>query len=153
MTGQIADTVTTHRSDYGTVRLGRRDIDGLLLCAEHFGAPYDLLAAALGAQPARLRGIVARWRRAGYAATGRLGPGPAWCWLTPAHRRHTPHRRRPDHDPRTTDDTWQQRTPPTSETRDQPCISHSGQGIPVPRILPEARILPRNPGYSAPFIG
>ena len=27
---------------------------------------------------------MARWRRAGYAATGRLGPGPAWCWLTPA---------------------------------------------------------------------
>jgi hypothetical protein len=25
---------------------------------------------------------VTRWRRAGYAATGRLGPGPAWCWLT-----------------------------------------------------------------------
>jgi hypothetical protein len=41
------------------------------------------LAAALDAQPARLRGITARWRRAGYAATGRLGPGPAWCWLTP----------------------------------------------------------------------
>ena len=33
-------------------------------------------------RPERLRGIVARWRRAGYAATGRLGPGPAWCWLT-----------------------------------------------------------------------
>ena len=30
----------------------------------------------------RARGIVARWRRAGYTATGRLGPGPAWCWLT-----------------------------------------------------------------------
>jgi hypothetical protein len=29
-----------------------------------------------------LRGIVARWRRAGYAQTARLGPGPAWCWLT-----------------------------------------------------------------------
>ena len=72
------------RADYGAVRLGQRDIDGLILCAEHFGAPYDLLAAALGAQPARLRGITARWRRAGYAATGRLGPGPAWCWLTPA---------------------------------------------------------------------
>ena len=54
------------------------------MCAEHYGAPYDLLAAALGAQPARLRGITARWRRAGSAATGRLGPGPAWCWLTPA---------------------------------------------------------------------
>ena len=66
------------------MRLGRRDIDGLILCAEHYGAPYDLLAAALAAQPARLRAITARWRRAGYAATGRLGPGPAWCWLTPA---------------------------------------------------------------------
>jgi hypothetical protein len=57
---------------------------GLILCAEHYGAPYDLLAAALDVQPARLLGITARWRRAGYAATGRLGPGPAWCWLTPA---------------------------------------------------------------------
>ena len=49
-----------------------------------YGAPYDLLAAYLGVQPDRLRGIVARWRRAGYADTGRLGPGPAWCWLTRA---------------------------------------------------------------------
>ncbi len=72
------------RADYGAVRLGQRDIDGLILCAEHFGAPYDLLADALSVQPARLRGITARWRRAGYAATERLGPGPAWCWLTPA---------------------------------------------------------------------
>ena len=78
------DTATPRRSDHGTVRLGRRDVDGLILCAEHSGAPYDLLAAALAAQPARLRGITARWRRAGFAATGRLGPGPAWCWLTPA---------------------------------------------------------------------
>ena len=49
-----------------------------------YGAPYDLLAAALGVRDDRLRGIVARWRRAGYAATGRLGPGSAWCWLTRA---------------------------------------------------------------------
>src|ERR1039457_3313714 len=76
--------VPPRRADYGAVRLGQRDIDGLILCAEHYGAPYDLLAAALGAQPARLRGITARWRGAGYAATGRLGPGPAWCWLTPS---------------------------------------------------------------------
>lgn len=74
-------TATAHRADYGAVRLGRRDIDGLILCAEQYGAPYDLLAAALPAQPARLRGIVARWRRAGFAATGRLGPGPAWCGM------------------------------------------------------------------------
>ena len=86
MPGPLHDTVTTtpRRADYGQVRLGRRDIDGLILCAEHYGAPYDLLAAALAAQPARLRAITARWRRAGFAATGRLGPGPAWCWLTPA---------------------------------------------------------------------
>jgi hypothetical protein len=55
------------RADAGTVRLGQRDIDGLILCAEHGGAPYDLLAAALRAEPARLRGIVSRWRAAGYA--------------------------------------------------------------------------------------
>ena len=66
------------------VKLTGRDITGLVLCAEHFGAPYDLLAAALGVRMDRLRGIVARWRHAGYAATGTLGPGPAWCWLTGA---------------------------------------------------------------------
>jgi hypothetical protein len=80
----LHNTVTARRAHHGTAQPGHRDIDGLVLCAEHYGAPYDLLAAALGAQPARLRGIVARWRRAGYAVTERLGPGPAWCWLTPA---------------------------------------------------------------------
>jgi hypothetical protein len=72
------------RSDAGRVRLSERDIYGLLRCAEHYVSPYDLLAAALGVQPARLRGIVARWRNAGLAVTGTLGPGPAWCWLTAA---------------------------------------------------------------------
>jgi hypothetical protein len=81
----MAAPATGHRrSDAGTVRLSRRDIDGLIVCAEQAGAPYDLLAAALAVEPARLRAIVARWRRAGYAATGPLGPGPAWCWLTAA---------------------------------------------------------------------
>ena len=81
MPGQFHDTDpalgAARRSDCGVVRLGQRDIDGLILCAEHYAAPYDLLAAALGAQPARLRAITARWRQAGYAATGRLGPGRA----------------------------------------------------------------------------
>jgi hypothetical protein len=67
------------RSDAGRVRLSGRDVAGMLLCAEQYAVPYDLLAAAMAVQPARLRGIVARWRRAGYAATGTLGPGPAWC--------------------------------------------------------------------------
>src|ERR1039457_3010014 len=84
-----ADTTTTarpaRRADAGTVRLSQRDIDGLLLAGEHYGgAPYDLLATALQVDPARLPAIVARWRRAGYAATGRPGPGPGWCWLTRA---------------------------------------------------------------------
>ena len=70
------------RADAGTVRPGDRDIAGLLLCGEMYGAPYDLLALSLGVCEDRLRGIVARWRKAGYVQTGRLGPGPAWCWLT-----------------------------------------------------------------------
>ena len=91
MTVQAHDTTTpappasarpTRRADAGTVRLSQRDIDGLLLAGEHYGAPLDLLAAALCVEETRLPAITARWRRAGYAATGRLGPGPAWCWLT-----------------------------------------------------------------------
>jgi hypothetical protein len=70
------------RADAGTVRLSQRDIDGLLLCGEHYGAPHDLLALALRVQPERITAIAGRWRRAGYAETGRLGPGPTWCWLT-----------------------------------------------------------------------
>ncbi len=70
------------RADAGAVRLGDRDVAGLLLCGDIYGAPYDLVAGFLRVRPDRLRGIVARWRNAGYAATGRLGPGPAWCWLT-----------------------------------------------------------------------
>ena len=76
-TRTMTGTATDHRrADAGTIRLGQRDIDGLILCAEHGGAPYDLLAAALGAQPARLRGITAP------VAAGRV-------------RRHRPARARP----------------------------------------------------------
>ena len=74
-----ADSRTDSRA---AVRLSQRDIDGLLLCGEHYGVPYDLLADALRVNSKRLEKITARWRRAGYVATGRLGPGPGWCWLT-----------------------------------------------------------------------
>jgi hypothetical protein len=57
---------------------------GLVLTGDMYGAPYDLLAAYLCVHPDRLRGIVARWRSAGYVATARLGAGPPWCWLTRA---------------------------------------------------------------------
>ncbi len=90
MTAQAHDTITpatatarpARRADAGSIRLSQRDIDGLLLCGEHYGVPLDLLAAALRVTEDRLPAITARWRRAGYAATGRLGPGPGWCWLT-----------------------------------------------------------------------
>ena len=88
MTAKTHDTTTTttaarpaRRADAGSIRLSQRDIDGLL-AGENYGVPLDLLAAALRVQPGRLPAITARWRSAGYAATGRLGPGPGWCWLT-----------------------------------------------------------------------
>ena len=77
-----ADRGSVRRADTGRVRLSQRDIDGLMLTGEHYGAPADLLAAALRVDPGRFPAIAARWRRAGYAATGRLGPGPGWWWLT-----------------------------------------------------------------------
>ena len=73
---------SARRADVGSVRLGGRDVAGLMLIGDMYGAPYDLLAGFLDVAPARLRGIVARWRHPGYVETGRLGPGPAWCWLT-----------------------------------------------------------------------
>jgi hypothetical protein len=91
MTARAHDTTTittttagrpARRSDAGSIRLTQRDIDGFMLAAEQYGVPADLLAVALRVQPARLTAVTARWRRAGYAATGRLGPGPAWYWLT-----------------------------------------------------------------------
>jgi hypothetical protein len=48
------------RADAGTVRTGERDIAGLLLCGDMYGAPYDLLAVFLGVRADRTRGITAR---------------------------------------------------------------------------------------------
>lgn len=71
------------RSDAGVARFTARDAAGLLLVvADMYAAQYDLLAAALGVQPDRARAVTVRWRRAGLAETGRIGPGPGWCWLT-----------------------------------------------------------------------
>jgi hypothetical protein len=84
---ESSPTAPPRRDDAGTFKITDRDIAGLELCAEQYGAPYDLLAAALDVTVDRLRGIVARWRHAGYAHTGSLGRGPAWCWLTPAGMR------------------------------------------------------------------
>jgi hypothetical protein len=88
MTAQAHDTIApgatrpTRRTAADVIHLTRRDIDGLLLCGEHYGAPYDLLAAGLRVPPGRMPAILRRWRRTGYVCTGRLGLGPGWCWLT-----------------------------------------------------------------------
>ena len=86
MTAQAQDTGTagkqTRRSDAGILQITQRDIDGLVLCGEHQGLPYDLLGSALRATEPAVNKLVQRWQRAGYAATARLGPGPWWCWLT-----------------------------------------------------------------------
>lgn len=72
-TGEAAPS---RRDDAGTFKITDRDIAGLTLCGEQYGAPYDLLAAALDVTVDRLRGIVLRWRHAGYATTGaRRGAG------------------------------------------------------------------------------
>jgi len=85
MTGPaVTVAASAQRADAGTVRLDPRDVAGLVLCGDMYGAPYDRLAAFLAVRPDRLRGIVARWRAAGLVATGRLGADPAWCWLTRA---------------------------------------------------------------------
>lgn len=60
-----APVAAPRRFDAGKVRVSDRDIAGLMLCGEMYGAPYDLLAAYLDVQPDRLRGIAVRWRAAG----------------------------------------------------------------------------------------
>ena len=67
--------------------LTQREIDALVLCAEHCGIPYDLLAPMLDVPAARVGRIVGRWCDLGWAAAGRLGDGPDWCWLLPAGMR------------------------------------------------------------------
>ena len=86
MTAQAQHTGTAvkraRRSDAGKIQITQRDIDGLVLCAEHYGAPYDLLGPALNTSRPAVKALVHRWRQAGFAGTARLGPGPWWCWLT-----------------------------------------------------------------------
>jgi hypothetical protein len=43
----VEQAETKRRSDAGRVRLSGRDVQGLVLCAEHYAAQYDLLASAL----------------------------------------------------------------------------------------------------------
>ena len=62
--------------------LGDRDISGMLYTGEMYGLQADLLATVLGGSVPQAWAAVSRWRRLGYAESARLGPGPAWIWLT-----------------------------------------------------------------------
>jgi hypothetical protein len=64
--------------------LSDRDINGMVYLAEMYGLPIDLLATVLAGSVPQAWGAVGRWRRLGYAESARLGPGPAWVWLTRA---------------------------------------------------------------------
>jgi hypothetical protein len=64
--------------------LGDRDIGGMLYTGEMYGLQADLLAVVLGGSVPQAWAAVSRWRRLGYAESARLGPGPAWVWLTRA---------------------------------------------------------------------
>ena len=64
-------------------RLAVRDAGALVFAADMYGVQLDQLAALLGGE-APARAAAARWKELGYAATARLGPGPAWLWVTRA---------------------------------------------------------------------
>jgi hypothetical protein len=87
---EAAPALTTpKRADYGRIILTSRDILGLLVVAEHYGVPYDLLAGYLGISEQRVRALTVRWRKAGLVETGNIGPGPAWVWVTPKGMKQT----------------------------------------------------------------
>ena len=77
-TAPARDTVTTaaatrsaRRAHAGAIWLSQRDINGLLLCGEHYAAPYDLLATTLRVHPSRFPAIAARWRAQNSAGEAR----------------------------------------------------------------------------------
>ncbi len=63
--------------------LAVRNADALIFTADMYGLQLDQLATLTGGERSA-RAAAARWRELGYAETARLGPGPAWVWVTRA---------------------------------------------------------------------
>lgn len=61
-----------------------RDSEALVFAADMYGVQLDQLAALLGGSSRSAQAAASRWRELGYAETARLGPGPAWLWVTRA---------------------------------------------------------------------
>src|ERR1700677_323233 len=72
----------TQRDPAAVGTLTARDIDGLVFTAEMYGLQLDQLGVLLGVPAERARVIAGRWRQLGLADMARLGPGPAWIWIT-----------------------------------------------------------------------
>lgn len=85
------------RRDKGSVQLTPRDIAGLSWIGEQYAIRCDQLARLLGRIPSQhgyqekpvsprtVHGVVERWKRIGYAETGKfLYREPYWIWLTGA---------------------------------------------------------------------
>lgn len=62
--------------------LARRESDALAFTAEMHAVQLDQLAVVLGIPAELAGGVVSRWRNLGLAESARLGPGPAWVWLS-----------------------------------------------------------------------
>jgi hypothetical protein len=60
-----------------------RNSDALIFAADMYGVQLDQLSVLVGGERTA-RAAAGRWRELGYAETGRLGPGPAWLWVTRA---------------------------------------------------------------------
>src|SRR5689334_14292028 len=71
------------RADGRGPGLAVRDAGALLFAADMYGVQLDQLATLVGSERAA-RAAAARWRELGYAEMARLGPGPAWLWVTRA---------------------------------------------------------------------
>ncbi|MFF0529556.1 hypothetical protein ACFYT3_14300 [Nocardia amikacinitolerans] len=67
-----------------SIRLSPRDMSGLTILAEMYGAPMDVVAEMLGVSSSRTYRIVARWAAAGMISDRRPRPvlGPAWIFPT-----------------------------------------------------------------------
>jgi hypothetical protein len=78
--GTRAAAARPRRSDAGQARLTERDINGVLLVAEQYAAPYGLLTEALAVPPARcgrsppagtwLASAMAAWHSRGFPSGG-----------------------------------------------------------------------------------
>jgi hypothetical protein len=68
---------SARRADAGSVRLGGRDVAGLMLVGDMYGAPYDLLAGFLTCSPASWTcsrpGCAGSWRAGAALGTPILG--------------------------------------------------------------------------------